>query len=159
PGRRTGPPARRAPPPAGERPGLTLRQRLPDGSHDRLLRRLPPDHRRDPRLDHLDPGRTPEDPRPAPRPQGAVGLVNDRSRDRSGPWLLAGITVFWGLNFLAIKYSVEEIPILTFRTICLSVGGFGLFAIARAAGLSLRVPRAERMPLAIASLGNITGWH
>jgi drug/metabolite transporter (DMT)-like permease len=79
--------------------------------------------------------------------------------DRSGPWLLAGITLFWGLNFVAIKYSVEEVPIWTFRTICLLTGGLGLLGIAKLAGLSLRVPRAEWRPLVIAAAGNITGWH
>ena len=83
----------------------------------------------------------------------------DEAPDRSGPWLLAGITLFWGLNFVTIKYSVEEVPIWTFRTICLLTGGFGLLGIAKALGLSLRVPRAEWRPLVIAAIGNITGWH
>ena len=80
-------------------------------------------------------------------------------QDRSGPWLLAGITLFWGLNFVTIKYSVAEVPIWTFRTICLLTGGFGLLGIAKAVGFSLRVPRAEWRPLVIAAIGNITGWH
>jgi drug/metabolite transporter (DMT)-like permease len=81
------------------------------------------------------------------------------AQDRSGPWLLAGITIFWGLNFVTIKYSVEEVPIWTFRTICLLTGGLGLLAIGKLAGSSLKVPRAEWRPLAIAALGNITFWH
>jgi drug/metabolite transporter (DMT)-like permease len=81
------------------------------------------------------------------------------SEDRSGPWLLAGITLFWGLNFVTIKYSVAEVPIWAFRTICLLTGGCGLLGIAKAAGFSLRVPRAEWRPLVIAAVGNITGWH
>lgn len=81
------------------------------------------------------------------------------SQDRSGPWLLAGITLFWGLNFVTIKYSVEEVPIWTFRTICLLTGGLGLLGIAKAVGLSLKVPRDEWRPLVIAAIGNITGWH
>ena len=80
-------------------------------------------------------------------------------RDFFGPALLVGITIFWGLNFVAIKYAVAEVPILTFRTICLLVGGLGLLGIGKAAGFSLAVPRAEWRPLAIAALGNITGWH
>jgi drug/metabolite transporter (DMT)-like permease len=79
--------------------------------------------------------------------------------DRSGPWLLAGITLFWGLNFVTIKYSVEEVPIWAFRGICLLTGGFGLLGIAKAIGLDLRVPRDEWRPLVIAAIGNITGWH
>ena len=80
-----------------------------------------------------------------------VGTVS-AAADRSGPWLLAGITLFWGLNFVAIKYSVEEVPIWTFRSICLLTGGFGLLGIAKAVGLSLRVPRAEWRPLVIAAI-------
>ena len=81
------------------------------------------------------------------------------ARDAFGPALLVGITVFWGLNFVAIKYAVEEVPIWTFRTICLLTGGLGLLGIAKAAGLGLQVPRGEWRPLPIAALGNITGWH
>lgn len=85
--------------------------------------------------------------------------MSEIAQDRSGPWLLAGITLFWGLNFVTIKASVEEVPIWTFRSICLLTGGLGLLGIARAVGLSLKVPRNEWRPLAIAALGNITGWH
>src|SRR5689334_18332385 len=80
-------------------------------------------------------------------------------QDRSGPWLLAGITIFWGLNFVTIKTSVAEVPIWAFRSICPLTGGIGLLAIGRLAGFSLRVPRAEWRPLVIAALGNITLWH
>jgi drug/metabolite transporter (DMT)-like permease len=85
--------------------------------------------------------------------------VNTNPQDRSGPWLLAGITLFWGLNFVTIKTSVEEVPIWAFRTICLLTGGLGLFAIGKLAGASLKVPRNEWRPLVIAALGNITFWH
>jgi drug/metabolite transporter (DMT)-like permease len=39
------------------------------------------------------------------------------------------------------------------------VGGGGLLALVRAGGQSLRLPRAERWPLALVALFNITGWH
>jgi len=85
--------------------------------------------------------------------------VSAQPEDRSGPWLLAGITLFWGLNFVTIKTSVEEVPIWAFRSICLLTGAFGLFAIGKLAGASLKVPRDEWRPLVIAALGNITFWH
>jgi drug/metabolite transporter (DMT)-like permease len=85
--------------------------------------------------------------------------VQSGAQDRSGPWLLAGITVFWGLNFVTISTSVAEVPIWAFRTICLLTGGLGLLGIGKLAGSSLRVPRAEWRPLVIAALGNITFWH
>ena len=81
------------------------------------------------------------------------------AKDRSGPWLLLGITIFWGLNFVTIKTSVEEVPIWAFRSICLLTGGLGLLGIGKLAGFSLRVPKAEWCPLVIAALGNITFWH
>jgi len=86
--------------------------------------------------------------------------VNEQSaRNRTGILLLVSITLFWGVNWPAIKLSVDEVPVWAFRTICLVVGGVGLLAIARAFGYSLHVPREERRPLLIAALGNITGWH
>jgi drug/metabolite transporter (DMT)-like permease len=80
-------------------------------------------------------------------------------QDRTGLWLLLAITIFWGVNWPAIKLSVNEVPVWAFRAICLAAGAGGLFAIARAAGLPLRIPRRDLGWLILASLGNITGWH
>lgn len=80
-------------------------------------------------------------------------------QNQTGLWLLAAITLFWGVNWPAIKLSVDEVPVWAFRAICLGAGAIGLFAIARGAGLSLRIPRRDLKWLIIASLGNITGWH
>lgn len=77
----------------------------------------------------------------------------------TGIILLAAITVFWGINWPAIKLSVNEVPVWAFRAICLAAGSGGLFAIAKMAGYSLRIPRQDLRPLIIASLGNITFWH
>ena len=79
--------------------------------------------------------------------------------DSTGLILLALITLFWGVNWPAIKLSVNEVPVWVFRTICLLAGAGGLFAIAAMARLSLRIPRQDLRPLLIAALGNITGWH
>ncbi|GAB2178450.1 DMT family transporter [Dongia sp. agr-C8] len=81
------------------------------------------------------------------------------ARHRTGFLLLVSITLFWGINWPAMKLSVNEVPVWAFRTICLLVGGIGLLAICRAFGYSLYVPREERRPLLIAALGNITCWH
>jgi drug/metabolite transporter (DMT)-like permease len=81
------------------------------------------------------------------------------SRDRTGLILLVSITLFWGVNWPAIKLSVDEVPVWTFRSICLLVGGIGLLGICRGFGFSIAVPRHEWRPLFIAALGNITGWH
>jgi drug/metabolite transporter (DMT)-like permease len=86
--------------------------------------------------------------------------VNDSGgRNRTGFLLLVSITLFWGVNWPAMKLSVNEVPVWAFRTLCLMVGGVGLLAICRAFGYSLRVPPEERGPLLIAAIGNITCWH
>lgn len=78
---------------------------------------------------------------------------------RAGLILLATITVLWGINWPAIKYSVSEVPVWTFRSICLLTGAGGLFAIAAMARLPLGIPRGEIRKLLLTSLTNITGWH
>lgn len=78
---------------------------------------------------------------------------------RDGLLLLAAITLFWGLNWPAMKLAVAEVPVWTFRTICLVVGGAGLLMIGRLSGQSLRIPRQELRPLLLTAFFNITGWH
>lgn len=73
--------------------------------------------------------------------------------------LLAGLTLFWGANWPAMKLVVTELDPWTFRVISLFFGGFGLLAISRLGGNRLTVPRAEWAPLALCALFNVTGWH
>ncbi len=58
-----------------------------------------------------------------------------------------------------MKIGLREIPVWTFRTLCLFLGGFGVLCIAKANGLILTIPRSEIWPLILVSLLNITGWH
>ncbi len=78
---------------------------------------------------------------------------------QNGILLLLGVTLFWGLNWPAMKISVEQFPVWSYRAICLAVGGSGLLLIARAAGLSLAIPRREFLPLALTAFFNVTLWH
>jgi drug/metabolite transporter (DMT)-like permease len=80
-------------------------------------------------------------------------------RPLGGVLLLAVLTVLWGSTWPALKVALRELDPWTFRTVCLAVGGGGLLMLARAGGQSLRVPRAERWPLAMVALFNITAWH
>jgi drug/metabolite transporter (DMT)-like permease len=73
--------------------------------------------------------------------------------------ILVPLTLLWGANWPAMYIALEEIPIWTFRTLCLVLGGIGLLAIAAASGASLRIPRRELRPLLICSVFNITSWH
>lgn len=77
----------------------------------------------------------------------------------TGLVLLGTLTLFWGLNWPAMKLGLAEVPPWTFRTFCLVTGGLGLLALARAGGHRLAIPRAERGPLCLVALFNITAWH
>jgi drug/metabolite transporter (DMT)-like permease len=58
-----------------------------------------------------------------------------------------------------MKIGLREIPVWTFRTLCLFLGGFGVLCMARVNGLTITVPRSELRPLILVSLLNVTGWH
>src|SRR5215510_1559901 len=76
-----------------------------------------------------------------------------------GVFLMVSLSVLWGSNWPAMKAAVAEIPVLTFRVICLYGGALGMFLLARLGGLSFKVKREEWVPLLIVSLFNITIWH
>jgi drug/metabolite transporter (DMT)-like permease len=78
---------------------------------------------------------------------------------RNGMLILVPLTLFWGANWPVMHIVLQEIPIWTFRTLCLVLGGIGLLAIAAASGSSLRIPRGELKPLLICSFFNIVSWH
>jgi drug/metabolite transporter (DMT)-like permease len=88
-----------------------------------------------------------------PKNEGAETLP------RLGFVLLIFLSVFWGSNWPLMKIGLREIPVWTFRTLCLFLGGFGVLCIAKADGLTLTIPRSELWPLILVSLLNITGWH
>ena len=76
-----------------------------------------------------------------------------------GALLMISLSVLWGANWPAMKAAVAEIPILTFRVICLYGGGLGMYLLARLGGLSFRIPRNELLPLLVVTFFNITVWH
>ena len=90
---------------------------------------------------------------------GPSARANQVVLPASGFILLAGLTFFWGANWPAMKIALDEIPVWTFRTICLFAGGGGLLLLAKLSGQRLRVPRAEIRPLLLCALFNIIGWH
>jgi drug/metabolite transporter (DMT)-like permease len=77
----------------------------------------------------------------------------------AGLLLLATITVLWGVNWPMMKRAVTEVPIWTFRSICLLGAAFGFLVICRLAGQSLRIPRGQVVPMLVSSLFNVTIWH
>ena len=74
-------------------------------------------------------------------------------------WVLAALTLGWGFNWPMIKLALSEMPVLSFRSVCLLGGAAGLFAIAAYARLPLRVPRGQWGRLLLITLFNITVWN
>lgn len=73
-------------------------------------------------------------------------------------WLLALITVVWGLNWPIMKIGVEGLPPMTFRGLSMALGLPVLAAIAAVRGIPLRVPREHWRELAVLALANMTFW-
>lgn len=73
--------------------------------------------------------------------------------------LLAGLSLVWGLNWPAMKFVLADIPVLTFRTLCLWITGPTLLLLARLSGERLSVPSREWPALFLASFCNVTLWY
>lgn len=84
---------------------------------------------------------------------------NTATLPRSTWLLLAVLTLGWGMNWPMIKMGLADIPVFTFRFLCVAAGAIGLFAIARASGLRIAIPRGELPPLVAQSLCNVTLWN
>ena len=77
----------------------------------------------------------------------------------AGFFLLAGVTLFWGINWPGMKIVLGEISPWWFRTICLAIGGGALLAISGLSGNRLRVPAGDLWPLLLCAVFNMVGWH
>ena len=78
---------------------------------------------------------------------------------RQGLLLLAGLSLFWGLNWPIMKVVLSEVPPLYFRASCLLAGGLGMLALARAGHMTIAVPRGSWPRLLLLALFNIIGWN
>ncbi len=77
----------------------------------------------------------------------------------AGFFLLAALSLFWGLNWPGMKIALGELPIWWFRAMSVSAGAFGLLTIAYFSN-GVRYPAAwEIKPLLICAVFNILGWH
>lgn len=74
-------------------------------------------------------------------------------------WVLACLTLVWGFNWTPLKVAVSEIAPFTFRTLCLGVGSGVLFAVLRANGQPLAMPRSEWKRLALIAFFTVTCWN
>lgn len=76
------------------------------------------------------------------------------------PWFwLAALWIVWGTSWPAMRTVFLEVPVWQFRAITCALGGVALLAIARFAGASIRLARADWLPLAVASVFNMTVFH
>ncbi|MCT8972877.1 DMT family transporter [Microbaculum marinisediminis] len=73
--------------------------------------------------------------------------------------LLGVLALVWGSVFPAIKVVLAEMPVLTFRALCLIAGGLGVAALATMRGRSLAVTWPQLRWLAVLSLFNSLGWN
>lgn len=98
---------------------------------------------------------------PAPAPPSRPARVPDgRSIDRSTLWLLAVMSLLWGVNWPMMKPAVAELGPWMFRAICLLIATVGMLLLVRATGERMRLPpRALVGPLILISLINVTLWH
>ena len=83
-------------------------------------------------------------------------------RSRLSPFgllLLAAVTFGWGFAWPVIKMVITEVPPLTYRGVCLLIGGGGVLVLARLAGQSLDVPARYWGRLLVLSLTNVICWN
>jgi drug/metabolite transporter (DMT)-like permease len=73
--------------------------------------------------------------------------------------LLVALTLMWGCNWPVMKFSLREVPPLTFRALTMS-GGVLLIALwLIACGASLRLARDQWRGVLTLAVPNIVGWH
>lgn len=73
--------------------------------------------------------------------------------------LLIALTLMWGCNWPMMKFSLREVPPLTFRAITMS-GGVLLMALwFTARGTGIAPPRTQLARVLALAVPNIIGWH
>lgn len=73
--------------------------------------------------------------------------------------LLALLTLGWGLNWPMMKMTLAEMPVWTFRGLCVASGATGLFMLAHIGGQAIRVPAGQWGRLIVIALCNVTLWN
>jgi drug/metabolite transporter (DMT)-like permease len=73
--------------------------------------------------------------------------------------LLVSLTLLWGLNWPVMKFSLREVPPMTFRALTMSGGAIVLALWYLARGVSLALPRPQLGRVVGLALPNIVGWH
>lgn len=73
--------------------------------------------------------------------------------------LLGALTLAWGLNWVAMKVALAEVPPWLFRSMCLGLGSAVLFLALHLSGQQIPWPRGQWGRLWMLSLLNITVWN
>ena len=73
--------------------------------------------------------------------------------------LLATLTLVWGTNWPLFRIALDELPVLTFRTVVLATGTIMLAAIVTIRGESFAVPKGKWPALIAASAMNLFIWN
>jgi drug/metabolite transporter (DMT)-like permease len=73
--------------------------------------------------------------------------------------LLLSLTLMWGTNWPLFRIALDELPVMTFRSLVLLVGGLTLGLILLARRRSFAVPRGRWPALILASTTNLLIWN
>lgn len=73
--------------------------------------------------------------------------------------LLALLTLVWGTTWPLFSYATREVSVWTFRAVSLAAAGAMLLGVAHLRGLSLVVPRGQRMTLVAAATAYLVVWN
>ncbi len=91
--------------------------------------------------------------------QAHVASATFGALPKSGILLLIALSITWGLNWPMMKLALQDIPVWTFRSLCLMVGGSLLLLLSRLASHAVMIPRDRLFMLALVAVFNVTGWH
>lgn len=77
----------------------------------------------------------------------------------SGLVLLSALTLVWGFNWPFMKIALSEVPVLWFRTACVSIGGTTLLLLSLISGDRVTVPARQMPAIILCATFGIVGWH
>jgi len=72
--------------------------------------------------------------------------------------LVTALALVWGVNWPVMKRALDEVDVWSFRAVCAVGAGLVFLGLLKLSGRKLYVPQAERRPLVVAALLNITIW-
>lgn len=78
---------------------------------------------------------------------------------RRGVVLLVLLSLGWGLNWPAMKILLAEMPVWTFRALCMVIGGVALMSFAALKRQRVRLLPGEVRPVLISSFFNMVCWN